>query len=100
MKEYFDRIAPSWITRVGLVAMTIGAAIALLYHGVILAILPLPDGMEEVIAYAGHVMSFIGMIVTLAGVLIQGHRLSARNDTSAQNDLPERVPYPLSDHRK
>ncbi len=65
----------SRFTRAGLVLLVFGASIDLVYHGLILTILPLPATQETIVEYAGHLITFFGMIVMLIGVVAQArHR--------------------------
>jgi hypothetical protein len=67
-----------WTVRVGVGVLVVGAAIDLVYHAVFLTILPVPGAVGETTAYIGHWLTFIGMIITLGGILRDGMRNSRR----------------------
>ncbi len=66
----------SRLTQFGLLVLVVGASIDLVYHGVILTILPLPETQETVVEYAGHLITFCGMILMLVGIVIEARHLS------------------------
>ncbi len=78
----------SRVTKVGGVVLVIGAAIDLVYHGVLLTVFPLPAPSEQVVQYAGHVITFIGMLIMLLGVVMEGlrHSRGAPARTSRSNE--------------
>ncbi len=66
----------SRFTRVGLVLLIVGASIDFVYHGLILTIFPLPANQETIVEYAGHLITFCGMIVMMIGIVAQARHRS------------------------
>ncbi len=59
------------LARFGLVVLVTGASIDLVYHGLILTIWPLPEAQELAVEHLGHWITFLGMLLMLAGVVFQ-----------------------------
>ncbi len=89
----------SGLTRFGLAVLVLGALIDFFYHGVILTILPLPGMQETIVEYAGHLITFCGMIVMLFGVVIQARQRS-RNHTRPAESLRSVVSHWVSIRRR
>ena len=67
-----------WTVRVGVGVLFVGAGIDLVYHAVFLTVLPVPGAVGDTTAYIGHWLTFVGMIITLGGILQDGLRNSHR----------------------
>ncbi len=74
----------SRLTRFGLIVLVLGASIDFFYHGVILTILPLPGTQETIVEYAGHLITFFGMVLMLLGVVTQAHQRSRSHTRPAE----------------
>ncbi len=55
-------------TRFGALVLVIGAVIDLIYHALIEPFFPLPGTQETLVAYAGHLITFAGMMIMLLSV--------------------------------
>lgn len=67
-----------WTVRVGVGVLVVGAGIDLVYHAVFQTVLPVPGAVGDATAYTGHWLTFIGMLITLGGILWDGLRNSHR----------------------
>ncbi len=66
LKRWITEMSP--VTRVGGVVLIVGASIDLFYHGFVEPFLPLPGMQQTLIAYAGHLITFAGMVIMLLSV--------------------------------
>ena len=66
LKRWVLEMSP--VTRAGGLILILGALIDLVYHGLVEPFLALPTMEETLVAYAGHLITFAGMVIMLLSV--------------------------------
>ncbi len=61
-------------TRIGGMILLLGAAIDLFYHAILVPFFHLPELQDTLVAYAGHLITFAGMIIMLLSVAWEAWR--------------------------
>ncbi len=86
-------------TQFGLIVVIVGAVIDLIYHGVLETILPLPVAQADIVQYAGHGITFIGMLIMLLGVAAEGWKRT-RGDSSHSTQRTRSISATVSIRRR
>ncbi len=73
-------------TRIGGIVLLLGLAVDLAYHGIIQPLFPLPESQQTLVAYAGHIITFAGMIIMLLSVAWEAWRITRQSRPTSPPD--------------